>query len=117
MSDERGRVADTSIEEVLDPGAAQRREEEAREHAGIRARRQAWLKQIMQHPEGRVWLKELLDEMHAFETRFASVNGLAPDPYGSWFLAGQQKCGWKLWEQFDEADPVLASRIRRGENL
>lgn len=119
MSDDRdfAHLADTSIEDALDPGAAERREDEDRGRKRQHERRRQWLIQIMQHPEGRIWLKEVLDEFHAFETRFAAVNGLAPDQYGTWFRAGVQQCGWKLWEQFDEADPVTASRIRRGENL
>lgn len=107
-------IAEAAIEETVDPGAAGRREEAAREHQRIKEQRRAFLIQMMQHPEGRVWLKEVLDRFHAFETRFASVNGMARDVEGTWLMAGEQRCGWWLWEQLDEADPVVASRVRRG---
>jgi hypothetical protein len=107
-------AAEASIESVLDPGAAGRREEEDRDRLRAKAERRAFLTHMMQHPIGRVWLKEMLERFHAFETRFASVNGMARDVEGTWLLAGEQRCGWWLWEQLDEADPVVASRLRRG---
>ena len=117
MSDsyeERIATAEAAIEQTLDPSAAGRREEDNRERQRAKERRRAFLIQLMQHPEGRVWLKEMLDKFHAFETRFASVNGMARDVEGTWLMAGEQRSGWWLWEQLDEADPVVASRLRRG---
>ena len=106
-------AADAAIEDVLDPGAAAAREEQNREHERARQQRRAFLMQTMQHPEGRKWLKEMLDRFHTFEARMASVNGMAPDPMGTMLLAGEQRCGWWIWEQLDDADPVVASRLRR----
>jgi hypothetical protein len=112
--DDRIALAEAAIEQTLDPEAAARREEDARKREIAKDQRRAFLTAIMQHPEGRLWLKELLDKWHAFETRFASVNGMARDVEGTWLLAGVQRCGWQLWEELDEADPLLASRVRRG---
>ena len=116
MSDheERIAVAEASIEATLDPTAQARRDEVDRERKRARETRRAFLIQMMQHPDGRVWLKEMLDQFHAFETRFAAVNGMARDVEGTWLLAGEQRCGWWIWQQLDEADPVVASRLRRG---
>jgi hypothetical protein len=117
MSDhhaERAAMAEASIEGIMDPGAAERRDEEDRGRLRVKAERKAFIIGLMQHPVGRVWLKEKLDQMHAFETRFASVNGMARDEAGTWLLAGEQRCGWALWCELDDADPVLASRLRRG---
>ena len=107
-------LADAAIEQALDPEAAARREEDNRQRRVAEERRRAFLIQMMQHPEGRLWLKEMLERWHAFETRFASVNGFARDVEGTWLLAGEQRCGWDLWDQLDKADPVQASRLRRG---
>jgi hypothetical protein len=112
--EQRAAAAEASIESVMDPGAQARREEDDRSRKRAKAERQAFLIGMMQHPVGRIWVKEVLDRFHAFDTRFASVNGLARDVEGTWLLAGEQRCGWWLWEQFDEADPVQASRLRRG---
>jgi hypothetical protein len=117
MSDDRIALAEASIEEALNPGADERRETEERDRKRRIAQRKAFLIQTMQHPEGRLWLKETLDRFHAFETRLAAVNGFARDDLGTFLMLGEQRCGWAIWEQLDEADPVLASRIRRGERL
>jgi hypothetical protein len=116
LSDHEGRIAtaEAAIEQTLDPTAQQRREDADRDQKRRKEARRAFLIQMMQHPEGRVWLKELLDKFHAFETRFASVNGMANHAEGTWLMAGEQRCGWWLWEQLDDADPVVASRVRRG---
>jgi hypothetical protein len=106
--------ADLALEAVLDPQGVQDREENDRDRKREAAARRTWLINSMQHPEGRKWFKELIDRTRAFETRFASINGYARDDMGTWFLAGQQKVGWGVWEELDEADPVLASRLRRG---
>lgn len=111
---ERAQEAELATERILDPGAAERRQEEDRDRLRAKAQRKAWLIGMMQHPEGRLWLKEVLDRFHTFETRFASVNGVADHPAGTWMFAGEQKSGWWLWEQLDDADPVIASRLRRG---
>jgi hypothetical protein len=105
---------ETSIEAILDPTAPIQREDDDRARARAKAQRRTFLIGLMQHPEGRVWLKELLDRCHTFETRFASINGYARDDMGTWLMAGEQKVGWSLWEELDDADPVVASRLRRG---
>jgi hypothetical protein len=107
-------LAEASIEAALDPLAAQRAADDERDRKRADGERKAFLVGLMQNPIGRAWLKELLDEFHAFETRFASVNGYARDEMGTWVLAGEQRCGWKLWTMLDEADPISASRLRRG---
>lgn len=116
MSDysDRAAEADLAIEGVLDPQAAQRRQDEDRDRLRAVAARKAWLIAMMQHPEGRKWLKEVLDHHHTFELRFASVNGFARDIEGTWAMAGEQRAGWWIWQQLDDADPVIASRLRRG---
>jgi hypothetical protein len=113
LSDGRAVLADVSIEDALDPGARARREDEERERDRRLARRRQFLVQLMQNPEGRLWIKELLEAFHAFETRVA----LPGDIPGTFLFLGVQKAGWQIWEHFDDADPVLASRIRRGERL
>jgi hypothetical protein len=107
-------VAEAAIEETLDPGAAARREEAAREHDRTKERRRAFLIQMMQHPEGRLWLREVLERFHTFELRLATTPGGMRDDVGTMMLMKEQACGWWLWEQLDEADPVVASRVRRG---
>ena len=77
--EDRVAAAEASIEGALDPGAQSRRDEDDRVRRRASEQRQAFLIQMMQHPVGRVVLKEMLDRFHAFETRFASVNGMARD--------------------------------------
>lgn len=115
MTDHADRIAaaEVAIESVLDPEAASRREEEDRQNLRTKEQERAFLIQMMQHPVGRTWLKKMLDRFHTFETRFASVNGMARDIEGTWLLAGEQRSGWWIWEQLDEADPVQANRLRR----
>ena len=116
MSDERffarAEEAAMAVENLLDPGAGERREGEDRARARRLAQRKAFLIATMQNPEGRVWLKELLAEFHAFEARFATVPGER-----TFFFAGEQRCGWHLWQMLDAADPVVASRLRRDDAL
>ena len=110
----RVREAELAIEGVLEPEAAQRRQDEDRDRLRARADRRAWLIGAMQHPEGRRWLKEVLDHHHTFELRFAATLAGMRDVEGMWIMAGEQRAGWWIWEQLDEADPVIASRLRRG---
>lgn len=110
----RADEADLAIEQVLDPGAAARRDDEDRTRLRAKEQRRVFLVNLMTIPEGRLWLKEMLDRFHAFETRFAATPGGMRDDAGTWLMAGEQRCGWWLWEQLDEADPVIASRLRRG---
>lgn len=112
--DARVEQAEASIEAITDPGAAERRRESDRDRLRAKAQRRAWLIGMMQHPEGRVWLKEVLDRFHTFETRLAATPGGMSDIPGTFMMAGEQRSGWWLWEQLDEADPVIASRLRRG---
>lgn len=71
------------------------------------------LVRLLSDPDTRQWLWEILDASHCFEARIAAVNGYAPDPIGTWLMAGEQKVGWWIWEQLDEAAPMLASQMRR----
>jgi len=106
--------AELAIEGMLEPEAARQRQDEDRDRLRAKAARQAWLVGMMQHPEGRKWLKEVLDHFHTFELRFATTQGGQRDDLGTFTLAGEQRSGWWLWQQLDEADPVIASRLRRG---
>ncbi len=97
---------------IYEPEEAARRAEAQKEHDRKGERRRLLLQQLLADQEGRDWLWELLTDCHAFETRFAST-GASPDPNGTFFYAGQQWAGWHLWTQLDNADPALASQMRR----
>jgi hypothetical protein len=108
VSDERN-LDDFSVRDHLNPTERERETEEALAERRAKEMRRAFLVHAMQHQHGRLWLKEVLDRLHTFDTKFANVTGER-----TWFFAGEQKAGWDIWADLDEADPVLASALRRG---
>jgi hypothetical protein len=114
LSDDRRSDLDVAIEDVVRPGDRQKREDAERAAKRRIEERRKFLVQLMQNPEGRIWIKELLEAFHTFETRIPAFTGDIPATFQ---YLGVQLAGWQLWQHFDDADPVLASRIRRGERM
>lgn len=96
----------------LDPDGAGRVAAEKLEADRQAEKRRQLLRRLLGDAEVRAFIREFLDDCHAFEPRFAST-GYSPDPYGTFLYAGEQKAGWHLWAQLDEAAPELASLMRR----
>jgi len=94
---------------------ADRRQEEAEEF---------W-QRVFADPIGRREMWGLLQTTHAFETKFACGPNGFPQPESTWFEAGIQSIGDRLWKSWllmardgallmqDEHDPRFAERAKR----
>lgn len=105
--------ANSEFEEAYEPDAAEKRAAAEKEAAQKALARKNFLTALMSRPEARAWLWEILDEFDTFRPRFGITPAGFPDPQGSWYRAGMRDAGWWLWTQLDDADPDLASMMRR----
>jgi hypothetical protein len=62
-----------------------------------------WRNKVLSDPVGRRAVWELLEALHAFDTRFASTPAGFPCPEATWFQAGETNAG----------DRVFKSMLRR----
>lgn len=62
---------------------------------------------------GRCEVWRLLQDAHTFETRFACGPNGFPQPEGTWFQAGQQDFGLRLYQKLLALDPVLVMTMHR----
>ena len=65
--------------------------------------REFW-KSALKHPVGRRELWRILDSAHTFEERFACGPNGFPQPEATWFHAGEQALGQRVfmsWQKFD----------------
>lgn len=66
-------------------------------------RRDFW-KRVLSEEVGREVMWEVLQGMHAFDTRFATGPNGFPQPEATWFAAGEQAAGWRLYDALRKAD-------------
>jgi hypothetical protein len=87
---------------------------EAKRVANERAQfRQNFLKGLMSSADFREWLWEVLVSFGTFENAFGAGPTGFPDPMATQFQLGQKAAGWHLFTTFDNADPEMASKMRR----
>lgn len=61
-------------------------------------------KQVFATEVGRREMWDILMALHTFETRFAAGPTGFPDPLATWFSAGEQSAGQRLWKSWLKLD-------------
>ena len=121
MSDDPEEAAST-----VDPHAQKRiRDVRKRDAAEVTA----FWRSALAHPVGRREIWRLLSELHTFEEKFACGPNGFPQPEATWFHAGEQAFGLRLYHSLilydraavflmhDEHDPRFAKPKRRSDNV
>ena len=87
-----------------EPSAVKKRETKAQL---ARRRADEWWRKVMADPIGRreVW-GIIQTECHAFDDRFACGPGGFPQPEATWFEAGKQSFGLRLYQTLLARDPM-----------
>lgn len=101
------------FERTFDPEAETERQKAERETERLARQRKELLAALLANPEIRDWLWELISEFDAFRKRFGITPSGFPDSLGTAYRDGWRDAGWYLWTQLDDADPDLASLMRR----
>ena len=70
----------------------------------IADKRADFWKRVLSEEIGRAVMWEVLAEMHAFNVRFATSPNGFPNPEATWFQAGEQAAGWRLYDALRKAD-------------
>ncbi len=63
-------------------------------------------REVLSDPVGRAEMWELLASAHTFETRFACGPNGFPQPESTWFQAGEQDYGLRLFLKWQVMDPA-----------
>lgn len=115
--------AETPTVDVANVRALRRSKRDAFERQ--RQAQEFWQK-VFADPVGRREMWAILEASHAFSERFAAGPAGFPDPLATWFHAGEQALGHRLyltWMQLDRAgvllmqdehDPRFAKPAKRG---
>ena len=73
----------------------------------------AFLRQLLQSQPFREWLHAILTEFGTFGRTYGISPAGFPDHAATEFQLGLKAAGWRIWEEFDDAAPELASLMRR----
>jgi len=89
-----------------EPGAVKKRETKAQ----LRQRQSdAWWNKLLSDPVGRREMWGIIQtECHAFEERFATGPNGFPQSEATWFEAGRQSVGQRIWQTMFMRDPAGA---------
>jgi len=68
---------------------------------------------ILDTPIGRLEVWKLLEDAHAFETRFACGPSGFPQPEATWFHAGEQDFGLRLYQKLLVVAPESVLQMHR----
>lgn len=101
FEDARDANVELTIPNAADPQALVRAKQIA---AFTSAQRADFWKRALADPIGRTVLWEVLASMHAFEARFGTTPAGFPSPEATWFYAGEQAAGWRLYDALRKAD-------------
>lgn len=96
--------------ERLTPEQEQAKEKALKERARLRER---LLRSLMERPQFREWLMDLLLEFDTFGRTFGASPSGFPDDRATEFHLGRKAAGWRLWTIFDDLCPEQASLMRR----
>ena len=91
------RVIPNASDEISIGQARQRAEHIADKRADF------W-KRVLSEEIGRAVMWEVLTSTHAFDTRFATSPNGFPNQEATWFQAGEQATGWRLYDALRKAD-------------
>lgn len=94
---------DAELPSAVDPVAIRRRE--SRKKRDQREGEEFW-QNILKSEVGRRELWELFSESHAFEERFACGPAGFPQVEATWFHAGEQSFGLRIYQRMLAIDPV-----------
>lgn len=98
----------------LPPGLTPEEEAEQERLAREKAEdRKLFLHRLMNDPDFRGWLWEVLVSFNTFATVFGAGPTGFPDSQATMYNLGMREAGWHLWTMFDNAVPELASQMRR----
>lgn len=98
----------------LPPALTPEEEAEAERQAKEKAEeRKLLLLRLMNDPEFRTFLWEILVSFNTFETVFGAGPTGFPDPQATVYNLGLRAAGWHLWTLFDNAVPDHTSLMRR----
>lgn len=135
MADERD-DDDTPPEGSRDAGAVGRMPNAADDAAIEKAQRRSkhiedratdFWKRVLSEDIGRRVMWDVLQGMHTFENRFATSPAGFPHTEATWFQAGEQAAGWRLYDALRKAsfqgvhlmhtenDPYFAEKAKRGK--
>lgn len=72
-----------------------------------------WSRVVLSDPVGRREVWRLLQDAHTFETRFACGPNGFPQGDATWFHAGEQDFGLRLYQKLLALDPVLVMTMHK----
>lgn len=108
------------------PTSRQRKEQNRRADKDAEESREFW-QRVFADPIGRREMWRVLDQCHPFEERFACGPSGVPQPEATWFHAGQQAFGLRLYRSWlilaregvltmqDEHDSAFVKPKKRGD--
>lgn len=70
-------------------------------------------RRVLSEDIGRAVMWDVLSGLHTFETRFATAPNGFPNPEATWFQAGQQAAGWRLYDALRRADFAAVHLMHR----
>ncbi|MEO6783453.1 MAG: hypothetical protein ABI196_21600 [Bradyrhizobium sp.] len=97
MSDDPGEPEDLDTTDVSDPASVGRAKRRVRDKQKLG---NAFWRGVFADPVGRSEMWELLQKCHTFEERFACGPNGFPQPEATWFEAGQQSFGLRLYQSW-----------------
>lgn len=107
--DQEGQPAEPQLFDAGEPRQVRKRETK-RQIAERRA--DEWWQRVLSDPVGRAQMWGILQtECHAFEERFACGPSGFPQPEATWFEAGKQSVGLRLYQTLMARDPVNTQQM------
>jgi len=113
MADEDDNVATNSPEDEEQATALQEPLEVRRERISRKREHESFWKAVFADPIGRREMWALLQDMHPFETVFACGPSGFPQPEATWFKAGEQQLGLRLYQSWHQIDPEGVMLMQR----
>lgn len=99
--------------EPLDQEVRRERRKQQSDDDIRREQAETFWKQIFANPVGRREMWALLQQTHPFETRFACSPTGFPQPEATWFHAGEQDFGLRLYHSWMALDPEGVMSMQR----
>jgi hypothetical protein len=103
-------LEESEIPDAASPSGLRKAERKSRQKKDQSA--EFW-KEILSTAIGRQEIWTLLSEAHAFETRFACGPSGFPQPDATWFHAGQQDFGLRLYQKLLAISPTDVLQMHR----
>ncbi|HQT65359.1 MAG TPA: hypothetical protein PLO16_12685 [Acidocella sp.] len=116
MSDDDGNTDDLEIlpteQSTVDASSLATLRESRRRAAFDKQNADGFWHRVFADPVGRAEMWKLLTACHTFEERFACGPSGFPQPEATWFHAGEQSIGLRLYQTWLRLDPIAVMQMQ-----